>query len=163
MLSYSGWIYYLSSGVVEIPLPDFPFQDKFFHTTAYGILASISWLMFRQWPFFERPWLWAWLYTTGYGVSDEWHQYYVPGRYVDVWDVVADAFGAALFVLILEIIRYRNETIKDPVIQFHSQKNVQRLAQKLGQMRNQNGLPQPGYRERLPPHLESPNSTTLDH
>lgn len=163
MLSYSAWIFYLSSGVVDVPLPDFPFQDKILHTIAYGILASISWLMCRQWPFFHRPWFWAWLYTTGYGITDEWHQFYVPGRYSDVLDGVADAFGAALFISILEIIRHRHETVKDPVIPFHSQKNAQRLAQKLDQIRNQGGLPQPGYREKPRPHLEPPNLPPSEH
>jgi hypothetical protein len=30
-----------------------------------------------------------------YGVSDEWHQSFVPGRFPSVGDVVADALGAA--------------------------------------------------------------------
>ncbi len=154
--SYSAWIFYLSSGVVEVPLPDFPFQDKMLHMTAYGILATSTWLMLRQWPFFQRPWIWAWIYASTYGVTDEWHQYYVPGRYVDVWDCVADAVGAAFFLVIIEYIRYRRENVKDPEIYFHSPKSAQRLAQKLGQMRDQGRLPPPGYRERQRLHQVPP-------
>jgi VanZ family protein len=29
-----------------------------------------------------------------YGLSDEWHQSFVPGRTPDVWDLVVDAIGA---------------------------------------------------------------------
>ena len=31
-----------------------------------------------------------------YGITDEWHQYYVPGRFSDVMDWIADTLGAAL-------------------------------------------------------------------
>lgn len=34
--------------------------------------------------------------TTAYGVSDEWHQSFVPGRSADVTDLRADATGAIL-------------------------------------------------------------------
>ena len=34
--------------------------------------------------------------ATAYGVSDEFHQTFVPGRTADVHDVAADAIGAAL-------------------------------------------------------------------
>ncbi|HIJ82995.1 MAG: VanZ family protein [Magnetococcales bacterium] len=157
MLAYSGWIYYLSSGVVDVPLPSFPYQDKVLHAIAYGVMGAIAWVMFRQWPFFQRAWIWAWVYTSGYGVTDEWHQFYVPGRYVDVWDCVADSFGAALFISILEYIRYRQENVKDPVIYFHSRKGAQRLAQKLSQMRDQGRLPPPGYRGTQHPRPELPH------
>lgn len=40
----------------------------------------------------------AWLIATIYGITDEWHQSFVPGRMADVRDVVADAAGAALAV-----------------------------------------------------------------
>jgi VanZ family protein len=32
--------------------------------------------------------------TVLYGVSDEWHQSFVPSRHADVRDLIADAFGA---------------------------------------------------------------------
>ena len=44
------------------------------------------------------------LLATLFGVTDEIHQYFVPGRQADVFDVVADAVGAlagALFVAFL--------------------------------------------------------------
>lgn len=34
--------------------------------------------------------------TTAYGISDEWHQSFVPGRTADVADLRADATGAIL-------------------------------------------------------------------
>lgn len=34
--------------------------------------------------------------ATAYGISDEFHQWFVPGRTADVHDVMADAIGATL-------------------------------------------------------------------
>jgi VanZ family protein len=34
--------------------------------------------------------------TTAYGITDEIHQMFVPGRFADVSDVVADAIGGAI-------------------------------------------------------------------
>jgi VanZ family protein len=36
----------------------------------------------------------AWAIAAGYGVTDEWHQSFVPGRSADVRDLVANAAGA---------------------------------------------------------------------
>ena len=37
--------------------------------------------------------------TILYGLSDEFHQMYVPGRTADILDVTADACGGVLFIL----------------------------------------------------------------
>lgn len=36
----------------------------------------------------------AWLITVAYGMTDEWHQMYVPTRHAEWRDVQADAIGA---------------------------------------------------------------------
>jgi VanZ family protein len=41
---------------------------------------------------------WALLAASLFGVTDEWHQAYVPGRAPDVFDWVADTWGAAVAV-----------------------------------------------------------------
>jgi VanZ family protein len=43
----------------------------------------------------QQLWLVA-LAVMLYGISDEFHQYFVPGRSVDVYDVLADALGGLL-------------------------------------------------------------------
>ena len=40
---------------------------------------------------------------------DELHQYFVPGRYASVWDVLLDTFGSALFCFVLFLILDRKK------------------------------------------------------
>jgi VanZ family protein len=42
----------------------------------------------------------AWALSAAYGVTDEWHQSFVPGRTPDVGDWLADAVGAAAGVIV---------------------------------------------------------------
>ncbi|MBQ8317523.1 MAG: VanZ family protein [Lachnospiraceae bacterium] len=51
-----------------------------------------------------RPWLrWLlpWLIATLYAVSDEVHQYFIPGRSCQVGDVMIDSAGACVGVLVV--------------------------------------------------------------
>ena len=61
----------------------------------YGLLATLTLrgLGSRRWA----PWL-AIAAVSLFGVSDEWHQSFVPGRSCEVADWVADTLGAALAV-----------------------------------------------------------------
>jgi VanZ family protein len=49
----------------------------------------------------------AWLLSVVYGVSDELHQRFVPGRTATVDDLVADALGAAAAGLVLVLAAQR--------------------------------------------------------
>lgn len=44
----------------------------------------------------ENLLLFTFIIGTIYGISDEIHQYFVPGRFVEVLDVVADAVGTLI-------------------------------------------------------------------
>ncbi|MGB0370372.1 MAG: VanZ family protein [Opitutales bacterium] len=85
---------------VEIPdVFDIDHQDKIIHALVYGFLATI-WL--RWFLTFKKPFtagLWAIILTSLFGVSDEVHQHFVPGRYTDFLDWLADTFGAVLATL----------------------------------------------------------------
>ena len=59
---------------------------------AFKYQTSISWLR-------ERAILFSMLAAILYGLSDEIHQLYVPGRMFDILDILADSFGALLFIL----------------------------------------------------------------
>ena len=58
--------------------------------------------------------LWALITATLYGLSDEIHQIFVPGRQFCIYDLLADAIGAIMGVLIASILAMflRKEKIK---------------------------------------------------
>lgn len=88
-------IFYLSS-LSEPPAPsDVP--DIGLHAVAYfGLMLVTLRAVARGRP--EAVTLSAlavaWIITFLYGISDEWHQSFVPGRFPDVRDVVANGIGA---------------------------------------------------------------------
>lgn len=66
-----------------------PGADKVAHAGAYGVLGALLTVATG------RPWL-AVLIAAAFGVSDEFHQSFVPQRAADVYDVVADTVGATI-------------------------------------------------------------------
>ena len=98
-------LWWLSSRPV-LPGPDLPFLDKAEHGAAYAVLAMLlarALLPVRALasrPIAER-WSLIILACTLYGVFDELHQAFVPGRFPDAWDVAADAGGALAAALVL--------------------------------------------------------------
>ena len=73
-------------------------SDLLLHFLAYAGLALlvIRAVASGRWDRLTRgSWYRAWAITAGYGVTDEIHQWFVPGRYSSVSDWIADALGAA--------------------------------------------------------------------
>lgn len=103
LVAYSSLIYYLSSGPSPVVIPYFPHKDKVLHALVYGLLALLAWQVFRHWTVTCHR-FWPWLYAVVFGATDEWHQYYVPGRDSSVWDWGADAAGAAVALLLVKIL-----------------------------------------------------------
>jgi len=92
-----------SQSILPRPKGIFGF-DKVQHFTAYFVLAVTTGLWFsspswRKWP--VRILLITILMSSIYGVIDEIHQFYVPGRDCNVWDWIADTLGAVLGALAL--------------------------------------------------------------
>ncbi|MBN1882957.1 MAG: VanZ family protein [Deltaproteobacteria bacterium] len=76
-----------------------PGVDKLLHLIEYLILSYLSFFAVRvQFPGTAsgRVFLFAFVFSTVYGISDEIHQYYVPLRECDPLDVVMDGLGSAL-------------------------------------------------------------------
>ena len=91
-------IFYLSSSTREVSyLPKIEGLDKVLHFIAYGCLGFWFWFAFimNQW---QMQVVLPILFSTLYGLSDEYHQSYVPGRSSDFYDIVAD-FSGALFIV----------------------------------------------------------------
>lgn len=68
--------------------------DKIGHFLVYGLLATLVCRMRPGW----RGAVIGLVAASIFGVTDEWHQSYVPGRSSDPMDWVADTLGAALAV-----------------------------------------------------------------
>ncbi len=88
-----------------IPYPELPhfvvtMWDKFLHTVEYGVFGIILARAFahqRRWPKLRARWFIATiLLASFYGVTDEFHQGFVPGRYVELLDWVADTLGGSI-------------------------------------------------------------------
>lgn len=89
-------IFFLSSRPA-LPVPP-GYDDKVAHAVAYGTLALAvlhgltgAW---RRRPSLSQA-IAAVAVATLYGITDEFHQSFVPGRTTDALDVAADAVGAA--------------------------------------------------------------------
>lgn len=86
----------------SFPTSSFPLRDKGVHLVEYGVLGFlVAHACLRT--FASRPRariaLFAILFGTLWGVLDEMHQAFVPGRSADVLDVVADVSGVTLGTL----------------------------------------------------------------
>ncbi|MEW5855481.1 MAG: VanZ family protein [Myxococcota bacterium] len=100
-VAYAGLIVWLSSTPQRIPelLEVIPAVDKVIHTGEYGLFALlVAQTLARLWPELDGlPRFLLALTTAGcFGISDEVHQAWVPGRSASVYDALADLLGAAL-------------------------------------------------------------------
>ena len=77
----------------------FPAMDKFIHAAEYAVLGGL-WVraLSQSWRALpaSRVLVSTVLFVTLYGISDEWHQAYMPGRTPEIADVLADTAGGAL-------------------------------------------------------------------
>lgn len=87
---------------------DLNVSDKIEHFGAYGLLSFLLYLTLvfqKKYPFFANyPATFTLLFASFYGMVDELHQLFVPGRSADVRDWLADFLGSLLAVLIAKFI-----------------------------------------------------------
>ena len=96
--------------------PELPGQDKLIHLAAYavmGFLACRALATLPRMPGTLVLFIAGFLFATLFGLSDEWHQSFVPGRSAEGWDLAADALGALLGALIHSW-RRRNASASSP-------------------------------------------------
>lgn len=80
------------------------------HLTEYAVLGLFFWNAWRKpVPKDPRPWRWseaaiALAFSAAYAATDEFHQSFVPGRQGQATDVLIDATGAALGLILFWII-----------------------------------------------------------
>lgn len=95
---WAALIFWLSSSPDAQGSVDFldlvPYGDKLAHAVAFGTLGAFIYLASG------RFWL-TLFFASLYGISDEVHQYFVPGRNADMLDWLADTLGALAFILLV--------------------------------------------------------------
>ena len=103
--AYCTLIFWLSSQSTLMPIPtDFEFKDKIVHGSAYAVMAWFVWAAFSHHVRDMRGLsVVVVLFASLYGVSDEFHQSFVPGRDADVWDWFADTMGALCMSLYMYV------------------------------------------------------------
>lgn len=113
LLCYLVFIYWLSVHP-KLPAPIlFSWQDKLYHAGAYFLMGLFAWRCFLHFNADFRKQLSASLvFCSFYGVTDEWHQYFVPGRSPSAGDWLADTIGAAVAVGIIAIVRKQFPSLK---------------------------------------------------
>jgi VanZ family protein len=81
--------------------PRIPYQDDvpdwLSHATEYAVLSVLACRAFASGrPLDGRVAATVFAACIAYGVSDELHQSFVPGRHADPWDVAKDAAGTLI-------------------------------------------------------------------
>jgi VanZ like family len=104
LLGYGAIIFYLShqSHWLFDP-PDFFSSDKVYHLLEYALLGVLSARVVEEYQLIQRPrekMAAVLLFCFLYGLSDEIHQWFIPGRFATAGDVLADTLGGLLGGLI---------------------------------------------------------------
>jgi len=93
---YMGFIFFLSSQI-GLPLPNyFAWQDKVLHVALYAPLGFLVAYGLAGFGSRKNVVFYASVLALLYGATDEFHQWWVPGRDATFMDVVADGIGALL-------------------------------------------------------------------
>jgi len=118
-LGYMSAIYWLSSIPGEtdpenpllsgIILWTPPAIQNLAHIPLFGILALLWYRSLSTWigkgPLLSGS---AFLLASGFGILDEWHQLYVPGRYASFTDIALNILGAAFAIWLLSRTTHKN-------------------------------------------------------
>jgi len=112
-LAYMGLVYYSSSQAIRISgldSNDYKIISSIVHILMYGGLAALAIISFYQSGFkLKKSCLQGFLLAIVYGVTDEYHQSFVPGREMSFGDWLLDVFGSVLavcFLIRLSTLRY---------------------------------------------------------
>ena len=110
---------FLFSAQPSSELPDFGWADrtvkKSGHMVGYALLALSYWQVFQFSPGKQGL---AWCFAMLYAVTDEFHQFFVPGRGPSVWDVVIfDNLGALISLWVSTIVKSKRSDTIHPIVE----------------------------------------------
>lgn len=81
----------------------------------YALLALSYWQVFQFSPGKQGL---AWCFAMLYAVTDEFHQFFVPGRGPSVWDVVIfDNLGALISLWVSTIVKSKRSDTIHPIVE----------------------------------------------
>jgi len=120
-------VYYWLSSLPGTPLPG----DPALYALFYWVPPSVQNILHAP-AYAALAWTWCWALgawlrapvaraigalaiTAAYGVFDEWHQSFVPGRYASLTDVILDVAGAVLGIWLAAWIGSKTRTIKPQI------------------------------------------------
>jgi len=102
---YMGVIFYVSSrpapSAASLEVGPGLVLGDLGHIGAYAILALLSAWAFPGWRRTGLRLFALFVFAAAYGLSDEFHQSFVPGREASWYDVALDASGAAVALLLI--------------------------------------------------------------
>lgn len=84
-----------------LQLPSLPGLDKVAHVVVYGVLAASALYAITPYspPYDPRARAAAVVvFCVLFGLADEYHQSFIPGRWASGWDLLADGLGCAMVV-----------------------------------------------------------------
>ena len=88
-------------------------SDKIEHFGAYGLLSVFLFLALKFQSKYsvlsDYPATFTIIIASLYGIIDEFHQLYIPGRSAEFYDWLADFSGSILAVIILRLLFYKFE------------------------------------------------------
>lgn len=98
---YAGVIFYMSSLAKPLPEIDMPQFDKVLHLIEYSVFGFLAARAFRNSTnemFIRNCAIIGIAITLLYGISDEIHQFFVPGRSFSIFDMLMDGIGGMIGV-----------------------------------------------------------------
>ncbi len=103
LISVMALIFYMSSlsyipesGVSDV----FSIKPLIYHFSVFLLLAFLSKRCFAAYNF-NNPALTAFIFVLLYSLTDEMHQYFVPNRNFDIFDILIDNLGSFMIVFYL--------------------------------------------------------------
>lgn len=101
-LLWMGVIFFFSS-LTHTDLKQMPeVSDILTHGAVYGLLGALLYFSFSRYPSVK-----AVLLSSLYGISDEFHQSFVPGRTPEIKDLIVDTAAALISVLVIRFFTQR--------------------------------------------------------
>ena len=108
-------ILFIATSYPSSNIPTFGVGDKFEHMSAFfilGVLLNLTLIFQNKYPKLKvKNSLYTILIGSGYGIFDELHQLFIPGRSCDILDFSADFSGLVLAVVFIILLLKVNKFI----------------------------------------------------